>query len=474
MKTTTVKVRPLLWGGFWKPVRALVGLFRLMGKGLGLLGEALLNALEVLGTALELLEKRFTLNLFTIQGVPVRLHWTFPILASVLVGVGLYSAGLKGAGLVLMTLFIAFGIVLLHELGHVMAARFYGVRTQSILLHMLGGTAFIKDPILKPYQEFVITIAGLLVNVILGGAAYGIFHAVAGPNPKNALELHPWLLPVVLVIIFSATMFVFNLLPAYPMDGGRILHSLLGMVGVPSAYATYVAGGVSVVLSLFIVLLGFTLNPLLIFTGFLVGLSAVVDVITAKDRAKAQSTEVTNYTLSLEESIDYLKGELICLELKAAENANSGEEVALDSCWNEWDPMSSLGEVYYPYSALLGESAEDLKARIIRYHKEVAQAASAEDAIGLRAIRVAERIMAENISRLLYGDAAVADASILEEPLRDVKVLQEKCVKKTDTLRTAYLKMQRRDLDYLVVLDEENRIVGVIVRRELAEALSAA
>ena len=500
MDTTTVKVRPLLWGGFWKPVRALVGLFRFTGKkAMRLFKEALWRGSEALAEVIQFLEEKLTFNLFTIRGVRVRLHWSLLLLVLLLVGVNLYREDLVVAMLVVIMLPIAFGSILLHELGHVMVARFYGVPTQSISLHMLGSTSLFKDPILKPYQEFVISIAGPLVNVLLGGVAYGILYSVVGPDLAK-LEQYPWLFPIGLMYVFNLIMLVLNLLPVYPMDGSKILRSLLEMLGISNLYATYIVGGISVLVLILalgitvsvVIPLPFTSKLLPILVAYAVAWAGAFFMVREFRHAKILNQDITPYTLSVKEYLSDVESEVALRALEPIPNTDIIAQLNIrEDLREKLETLLELNRLVYTMAKLsksmrllLGSSEgflddypETLEDRVARYYDEAVQAASEQTESESReniGNYVAKRVLAEELSLLLYGHPAAPDVRLIEEPLQEAEVIQEKCIKQTATVRSTYLKMQERNLDYLVVLDEENRIVGVIKRRKLAEELLAA
>lgn len=147
-------------------------------------------------------------------GIPVRLHWSFLALLAGFLGYGLYRFGPYGAMIIGIG---SIGLVLsvtLHELGHALAARRFGIATRDIVLYPFGGVASIEGMPEDPDQEIPIALAGPAVNVVLaaiGGAAYQIYDH-----------------PVIMSFVASnLLMGLFNLIPAYPMDGGRVLRSLL-------------------------------------------------------------------------------------------------------------------------------------------------------------------------------------------------------------------------------------------------------
>ena len=154
------------------------------------------------------------LRLFSVRGVPVAAHW------SLLVAVGLFGwrAGSLAVGVVVAVLL--FASVLLHEIGHAMVARHFRLAISGIDLHLFGGTAKMAEPPKSPREEMLVAIAGPVVSLILGLAA------VAGLQVTPSWA--PALSPIVRFLASANLMLLgFNLLPALPMDGGRVLRGLL-------------------------------------------------------------------------------------------------------------------------------------------------------------------------------------------------------------------------------------------------------
>jgi len=145
-----------------------------------------------------------------LAGIPLYLHWSF------LVGAALIALWSGPSGILLtvaMTVGL-FGSVVLHELGHALAARRYGIDTAHITLYPFGGVAAIKDMPRNPGAEFVIALAGPLVN----GALF------VGLTPLWLMTGWSWL---GYLMIINLGMGLFNLIPAFPMDGGRIFRAAL-------------------------------------------------------------------------------------------------------------------------------------------------------------------------------------------------------------------------------------------------------
>ena len=144
-------------------------------------------------------------------GIPLRLHWSFWLLVAFMLGtlvpaVGIVSGLMVTAGVV--------ASVVMHEYGHALAARRYGVRTHHVTLYPFGGVAAIENLPEDPDQEMVVALAGPAVNIGLAGIG-GMLFAYTG---------QPVALSFVMVNLFMG---LFNLIPAFPMDGGRVLRSLL-------------------------------------------------------------------------------------------------------------------------------------------------------------------------------------------------------------------------------------------------------
>lgn len=159
-------------------------------------------------------------TLFRVYGIPIRLHVSFVLLAAVFAGWRWYEAGLYEAGYSVVLGALLFGSVLLHELGHARMGHHFGVATRDVTLYPFGGVASMQLPVNDSRAELWIALAGPLVNVALA--------VVAG---SLALWGVPYLIPFIAVNLGMA---VFNLIPAYPMDGGRVLRALwsrrLGLV----------------------------------------------------------------------------------------------------------------------------------------------------------------------------------------------------------------------------------------------------
>lgn len=216
-----------------------------------------------------------SLHLGTYAGIPVKVHWTFGLLLLFIAFIG-YSEGMDATGILwyVLTILALFCCVVLHEFGHALMARKYNIPTRDIILSPIGGVARLEGLPEKPIREFFIAIAGPLVNVVIAAAIFLILIGLSVPQPFEVLEdlnslSNPtnWLKSLLYINI---ALFVFNLVPAFPMDGGRILRSLLAM-RLGRIKATKIAADVGRVLAIVFIGIGAFFGQLvLLFIGVFV------------------------------------------------------------------------------------------------------------------------------------------------------------------------------------------------------------
>src|SRR5262245_57314715 len=169
---------------------------------------------------------RWSIKIARVAGTEVRIHITF-LLFLAWIGFSYYN---RGGGLVatrgVLFLLALFGCVLLHEFGHVLAARAFGIRTPDITLLPIGGVARLQRMPDKRSEELIVAAAGPLVNVVIAGVLIlGLGHY---PQLKDLDELqNPQVDALGKLALVNISLVIFNLIPAFPMDGGRILRALL-------------------------------------------------------------------------------------------------------------------------------------------------------------------------------------------------------------------------------------------------------
>jgi Zn-dependent protease/CBS domain-containing protein len=164
-----------------------------------------------------------------------------------------------------------FACVVLHEFGHILAARRYGISASEVTLLPIGGVASLQRLPSDPAEELVVALAGPAVNLVIGLV---LIAALGSPHPGDLAQIDdPNLSLLGRLAIANVFLAVFNLIPAFPMDGGRELHALLAMrLGGPAA--TEIAARIGQGLAFGLGFLGLFGNPLLIFIAIFVYIAA--------------------------------------------------------------------------------------------------------------------------------------------------------------------------------------------------------
>ena len=192
---------------------------------------------------------RYTLRIATLFEIPIRVHVTFPLILVALGAEGLVTEGALGAVRSVALVLVVFVCVVLHEMGHSLQARRFGVAVRDIVLLPIGGLARAERIPDDPRQEIVLAVSGPAVNVGIAAFILGMMWLCRQPFDVE----DGFLSNVVLVNLGLA---VFNLIPAFPMDGGRILRGLLAL-RVPYLVATRRATHVALVIAQVFALIGF-------------------------------------------------------------------------------------------------------------------------------------------------------------------------------------------------------------------------
>lgn len=250
---------------------------------------------------------KWSINIGRYLGIDVYLHVTFLLLLAFITTMegmnGGRTAALQGA-LFFLAIFLC---VLLHEFGHALMARRYGIKTRDITLLPIGGLARLERMPDQPVQELWVALAGPAVNVVIAlGLSIGLLvfgawqpsagiHLTDGPFAERLLG-------------FNVMLVLFNLLPAFPMDGGRVLRALLAM-RMNYARATRIAATTGKAMAVLFAVAGLFYNPFLIFIALFVWLGASQEVGMAEMKhslagVSARAVMMTDFRwLSSEDSL---------------------------------------------------------------------------------------------------------------------------------------------------------------------------
>lgn len=244
---------------------------------------------------------RWSLVLGSIGGTAICIHITF-LLFLVWFGAIYYreggaSAAWQGTALIVLI----FLCVLLHELGHVFAARRYGIKTRDVTLWPFGGIASMEQMPEKPDQELIVALAGPVVNmVIAAGLLLWLGHRL---NPETLTDIENPAVSLAAKLAGANIMLVlFNLIPAFPMDGGRVLRALLAM-WMGNARATELAAAIGQGFAVLFAVLGIFYNPMLIIIALFIFLAASGEAAQAQLRAVAHGTLVSDAMITRFETL---------------------------------------------------------------------------------------------------------------------------------------------------------------------------
>jgi len=228
---------------------------------------------------------RWSFHLARIAGIDVKIHATFFLLLAWIGWIHHRAGGLTAAIDGIIYVCLIFLCVLLHEFGHALAARRYGIKTPDITLLPIGGVARLERMPDKPSEEMVVAVAGPIVNIVIAAALWllmGLTSHLPDPDLMQATGIS---LPARLFVV-NVWLVIFNAIPAFPMDGGRVLRALLAM-RMDYGRATSIAASVGQGIAAVFFMLGLFGNPMLLLIGVFVYFGA------ANEAAFAQIKSVT-------------------------------------------------------------------------------------------------------------------------------------------------------------------------------------
>ncbi|MDP2411290.1 MAG: site-2 protease family protein [Pseudolabrys sp.] len=349
----------------------------------------------------------WSLNIGTVAGTVVRIHLTFLLFLAWIFAASYATGGAGTAWYTLAFLVLLFLCVLLHEFGHIFTARYFGVATPYVTLLPIGGVAQLERIPEEPGQEFLIAIAGPLVNVAIALILMVFFGASLQSGAAAAVENGQISLVdrLAAVNLFLA---LFNMIPAFPMDGGRVLRALLA-TRMGYVRATGIAASIGQFTAFALGFIGLLYNPILIFIAIFVYLAASSEAHMVSLRAVSRGVPVSHAmmtqfaTLSPEAHVDEAVQTLLA--------TSQGEFPVVDGAGK---PVGVLG-----------------RADIIRAIKTIGP------------------------------DARVADATPVEMPV----IGHRKC------LEDAFKLLQEKQAPAIGVTDATGKLVGLVTSETIAEMM---
>src|SRR5215211_7646155 len=231
-------------------------------------------------------------------GIDIKVHWTFFLLLAFFAYAGYQGSGsLLNAIVTALVIVALFVCVVLHEFGHSLVARRLGIETSDITVLPIGGVARLKTLPEKPIDEVKIAVAGPLVNVVLAPIFFGIAILMGADllSPANIVRgANSFGEIVVYMGYINIALAIFNMIPAFPMDGGRVLRGLLATRLGP-VRATDISSTVGQVFAILFILGGFlSENFLLAIIGFFVFLGASGEAQLVRQREQMRGLTVSD------------------------------------------------------------------------------------------------------------------------------------------------------------------------------------
>ena len=329
----------------------------------------------------------WSLNIGTIAGTAIRVHVTFLLFLVWIFFANYLSGGPQAAWSGLAFMILLFACVLAHEFGHIFTARAFGVATPDVTLLPIGGVARLERIPETPREEFLIAIAGPAVNV-----AIALVLAVAGANLRieHLATVESASVPMVdrlaAVNLFLAA---FNMIPAFPMDGGRVLRALLAH-RLGFVRATRVAAAIGQGVAFALGFLGLFGNPILIFIAIFVYLAAASEAHLVALRAVSHDLPVSAAMITQFAS------------LAPDAHVNEAVETTLHTSQTEFPVVDAAGRVV----GVLG------RTDLIRALKQLGPDARVADAMSSNVPTLGQRASLEDALHILQEKSAPAVAIV--------------------------------------------------------------
>jgi stage IV sporulation protein FB len=238
----------------------------------------------------------------------VRVHPTFFLLLAWIATVYWRKGGPSEAVYGVVFIAILFACVMLHEFGHILMARRYGIKTPDVTLLPIGGVAALERMPEKPGEEIMVALAGPVVNLVIAALLLIPLGGQIDFEKITSIQHAPTDL-LTQVAFANIAVFVFNLIPAFPMDGGRVLRAVLAFK-MDYARATRTAASIGQGLAIFFGVLGLLGNPFLILIALFIFIAAAGEAGYVEIRAlthgyRAKDAMISTYeTLRADEDLD--------------------------------------------------------------------------------------------------------------------------------------------------------------------------
>lgn len=260
---------------------------------------------------------RWSLYIGKASGIKIFIHWTFLILVLWVIQVQIFQRqGIIGILVNLSFLIAVFTCVVLHELGHAITARRFNSKTRDIILLPIGGIARMENLPEKPMQELLVAVMGPAVNIVISAILF-IVLKLTNTFPSSINDINNASPANFLFQLFAINLFLalFNFIPAFPMDGGRVLRALLSLK-LSRMKATRIASYAGQFIAILFVFFGFSYNPMLVFIGLFIFLGAQAEVkmegtLSALREIKVSDVMMQRYSVlqpgdSLSKAVDLL------------------------------------------------------------------------------------------------------------------------------------------------------------------------
>src|SRR5512147_2883084 len=194
-----------------------------------------------------------------------------------------------------------FACVVMHEYGHALTARKYGIRTRDITLYPIGGVARLERMPDKPIEELWVALMGPAVNVVIAAGLFAYLFFSQSLVPLNELTVASGSFAERLMTV-NLSLVLFNLIPAFPMDGGRVLRAILAMT-MDYVRATQIAASIGQGIAFLFGFIGIFMNPFLLFIAFFVWIGAAEETHMVQMKNSISGIPITRAMLTKFETL---------------------------------------------------------------------------------------------------------------------------------------------------------------------------